>query len=381
MVKRSLITTAVAVAAMLGLAAPAFADRIVVDDTDEPPDCPNADTNSIEVGVETANPGDTVFVCRGTYNETVTIEADDSNIRVRGQDVDDVILDGQNLTGMGFHLTGGVTDVVVERFTVRRYFDNIVLDGGANRNRIRRNFLTGPSGHDGIRLSNAHNNLIERNDAIDNGTEVNGCGIDLLMGSSGNIVRQNFATLNDRAGIRVMGGGTGNVVRDNELRDNGRAGILNNATTGTLIVDNDARHSLGVGAAELGHGIHVLNSTGITVRDNTTDRNMADGIFLQNADTNTFRDNESEANGRDGIRADSTSTGNTIRGNEMEDNAEHDCHDDTGLTRETVLNSWIDNEGETSQPTGLCRADDEDENDDDDDDDDDDNDNDNEEDD
>jgi parallel beta-helix repeat protein len=354
------------------LAPQAFAnDRIVVDDDWPAGDfCNGATTNSIESGVETANAGDTVFVCRGTYNEMVTIEADDSDIRVRGQDADEVILDGETLTGMGFYLTGGVTGVIVERFTVRGYLDNIVLDGGANGNRIRHNFVTGPSGHDGIRLSNAHNNSIERNIAIDNGTEVNGCGIDLLAGSSGNIVRRNFATLNDRAGIRVMGAGTGNVVRDNELRDNGRAGILNNNTTGTLIEDNDVQHSLGFGT-ELGHGIHVLNSTGITVRDNTTDRNMADGIFLENADTNTFRGNESEDNGRDGIRADSASMGNTIRGNEMEDNAEHDCHDDSlgGGTAGTA-NFWINNEGESESRPGLCRDDDDDDDDEEEDDDD-----------
>jgi parallel beta-helix repeat protein len=338
--------------------------RLVVDN--DRADCPNADFTSIQAAVTAADPNTRILVCPGTYRERVIVatHAKDGIQLVSRGGPDDVILDGDFVPGFPTGHDGitlqDVSGVLVRGFTVTEFHENIRLLSGANGNTIRGNVAKGPSGHDGIRLDGAHNNVIRDNATIDNGTPVNGCGIDLLAGSSGNLVRGNFATLNDRAGIRLTGAGTGNVVRDNELRNNGRAGILNSATTGTLIVDNDARHSAGVGA-ELGHGIHVLNSGGLTVRNNTTDRNIGDGIFLENADTNSFRDNESEDNGRDGIRADSASAGNTIRGNELKDNVEHDCHDDSvgGGTAGTA-NFWIDNEGETENRPGLCRDDDED---------------------
>lgn len=504
-------------------ASPAVPDRVVVDDNLA--DCPNADTSSIEAGVEMADPGDTVFVCRGVYTEQVTIESDDSNIRVVGQDREETILDGQNLPAMekGFHLIG-TSHVLITRFTVQRFHDDIWLTnsdyntirknetrlafghdgivvtdnsdqntvehnlshdnldptscgisvgGGASFNVVRRNetlrnpnqgillggALLGAAGpgnrilhnhshdnglpfeganrgvgifnnapqtviadnlvednrahgivltggvsngvvvednavlrngstndDDGIRLQNgaannvvSHNfssrnrhdgvhltaatgmpgvsgNVVEDNRLVENGTPLvgNGCGVDVEGGSSNNVVRDNYIVGHARAGVRVRNAGSANVVTDNHIRDSGADGIRNESTPGTLIEDNHIRGGVGFGTI-LGQGIHVLNSAGINVVENESDRNMADGIFLENADSGIVEDNGADRNGRDGIRADLNSAGNTILDNELARNAEHDCHDDSvgGGTAGTA-NFWIDNEGETENRPGLC---------------------------
>jgi len=55
------------------------------------------------------------------------------------------------------------------------------------------------------------------------------------------------------------------------------------------------------------------------------------------------------------------STGNTLRDNHLASNLTHDCHDDSiGAGTAGTANSWINNEGVSSQPPGLCRGDDDD---------------------
>jgi parallel beta-helix repeat protein len=343
------------IAVAAAFAPPALAGRIVVDN--DFADCPDADTNSIEVGVEMANPGDTVFVCRGIYSEMVTMEPDDSDIRVRGQDVDDVVLDGQDALAAGFHL-GGVTDVVVERFTVRRYHDDIVLNG-ANDNRIRRNVTTLAFGHDGITLQNSHGNRIERNISFFNQNSI-ACGISVGAGSTNNLVRHNLTFNNSNVGILIgfpaaLGGpaGPGNVVVHNVSRDNGKpvpaatggTGIFNNNTPGTVIAHNDVRDNnangilLGAGSTNvlvdhnevvhngsnpaLHDGIQLSSASGNVVKHNDSRLNIHNGIHLLNSANNLVEHNDLVQNGTPGVAngcgidiTGATSTGNVVRHNE-----------------------------------------------------------------
>jgi parallel beta-helix repeat protein len=339
----------------MAFAPTALAERIIVDN--DFADCPNADTNSIEAGVELANPGDTVFVCRGTYNEMVTMEPDDNDIRVRGQDVDEVILDGQNTMAAGFHL-GGVTDVLIERFTVRRYHDDIVLNE-ANDNTIRRNVTTGAFGHDGITLQNSHGNRVEHNISFLNQNSI-ACGISVGAGSSSNLVRHNLTFNNSNVGILIgfppaLGGpaGAGNVVVHNVSRDNGKpvpaasggTGILNNASPGTVIVDNNVRDNnasgivlAGAGSTDvlvahnevvhngsnpaLHDGIQLNGAAGNVVERNDSRLNIHNGIHLLNSANNLVEHNRLVQNGTPGVPngcgidiTGVTSTGNVVRHN------------------------------------------------------------------
>jgi parallel beta-helix repeat protein len=337
----------------VALAPQALATHTVSVD-DDGKQCPGALT-TIQAGVVAADAGSTIIVCRGTYHEMVVPK---SNLRIVSKGGPRrVIVDADNKFA-GFDLNG-VTGVVIKGFGVREGFEgNIYLRNDANGNRIRGNVVTGPSGHDGIRLDDAHNNVITHNVAIDNGTPVNGCGIDLLLGSSGNIIHGNFVTLNDRAGIRLgapmlggqpAGAGVGNVVSHNVAVNNARQGILNELTNGTLILGNRTDRSpgaaLAAGGTELGHGIRLVNSSSVVVWGNHSRRNA-----------------------RDGILAESTATGNTIVHNRAHDNGPPptgwDCHDmSTGSGTANTANYWIENIGETDSPDGICKPHEEDDDD------------------
>lgn len=342
--------------ASLAFASPALAARIVVDD--DFADCPNADTDSIQAGVELANPGDTVFVCRGLYVEMVTMEADDNDIRVSGQDVSEVVLDGQNALAAGFRLTG-VSGVVIERFTVRRYHDDIVLDG-ADNNTIRGNMTTLAFGHDGITVANSDGNRIEHNVSFLNQNSI-ACGISVGAGSMNNLVRHNLTFNNSNVGILIgfppaLGGpaGPGNVVVHNVSRDNGKpvpaasggTGILNNASPGTVIAHNDVRdnNASGIvlaGAAStnvlvdhnevvhngsnpaLHDGIHLNGAAGNVVTHNDSRLNIHNGIHLLNSSNNLVEHNRLVQNGTPGVAngcgidiTGATSTGNVVRYND-----------------------------------------------------------------
>lgn len=315
----------------LALAPAAWGKTLVVDN--DMVDCPNAQFTSIQAAVNAAQAGDNIRVCRGTYEEMVTIATpakNDLRVRAHGRRGEVVVDANDALAGF---LLENVSGVVLRGFTVQEgHESNIWLRAGANDNRITRNVARGPSGHDGIRLDGANGNRIVHNVAFGNGNSANGCGIDLLTGSSGNVVRHNLVFDNDRAGIRLLGAGTGNVIRHNRANSNGRNGILNQSTAGTRIAHNRTHANTGVGA-ELGDGIRLISSSGVTVAHN-----------------------KSRNNTRDGIRVDSDATGNLIARNRMRGNVEHDCHDDSvGAGTAGTANMWIGNHGLTENRPGLCK--------------------------
>lgn len=292
----------------LAFAAPAFANDVIVDN--DFAQCPDADTNSIQVGVEMAGPGDKVKVCDGVYFESVTIEADDAGVHVEGAGVEKVILDGGNTDPHGF-LLRGTTGVTIEKFTVQHYHDNIVLDG-ANHNLLKNNVSTATFEHDAFQLFESHWNVIEDNEASMTAAPL-GCGINLIN-SSNNLVKSNLVFGNPNAGIFLLTSGPGNVVTDNEVTANPRVevspgpppvlsngdGIRNLDTPGTVMRYNTVTQN---GR----HGIFVLGvvSTGVRVLDNVVRENRAaatsDGIRLEGASNNTVDGNQSIRNGHDGV--------------------------------------------------------------------------------
>lgn len=341
--KRSVFTAAGLFTLAMLIAAPAPAHdrsngRLLVDD--DKAQCKKAQFTKIQDAVTAAVPGAKIVVCPGTYQEGVTVDKNGLEIRAKNEEEHggNVVVDANGALA-GF-LLDNVSGVLIRGFTVMRgHESDIWLRNGAHDNLILHNVTTGPSDHDGIRLDAAHNNRIVGNRSIDNGTSVNGCGIDLLTGSSGNLIRNNVVLLNDRAGIRLLSAGTGNVVTHNRVVRNGRNGILNQSTTGTRIDHNGIRRSTGAEAtattaAELGHGIHLVTSTGVQVLKNS-----------------------SRANTGDGIRVEADATGNLLEKNHMRRNAEHDCHDNsTGAGTAGTGNTWTKNRGKTSVPAGICRA-------------------------
>jgi parallel beta-helix repeat protein len=352
--KRYFLAGAALVAALI-LGSPAHAGHVLV--VDDGADCPNPDFTSIQAAVTAAPPGTKIMICEGTYTEEVVIAGPAKNglqLIGRGR-ADDVVLDGLLGTAAPTGINGielsNVTGVLLRNFTVTRFHENVYLLPGANENTVTHMILRGPSAHDGIRLDGAHRNLIDHNEIFRNGVPPRGCGVDLLLGSSDNVIVHNTIYEQDRAGVRLLGAGTGNVVAHNRSTLNGNGVFLQN-TSESLIEHNFLQENFAQGD-QRGVGIRMLATTAATantVRFNHVAANQSDGIALENADANMISWNSSDDNGRDGIRSDAASSGNLFERNRMFGNLEHDAHDDN-----RSANTWARNHCETDFPPGtIC---------------------------
>ena len=93
-------------------------------------DCDDATAcySTIGAAVAAASNGDTIKVCPGTYNEgvvvnkslTITGDPGDAN---PGPGAGAPVLDGTSLTGAGFTLATGVSNVIIEGFEIRNFLD------------------------------------------------------------------------------------------------------------------------------------------------------------------------------------------------------------------------------------------------------------------
>lgn len=85
-----------------------------------------ADGPSIQDAVDEARPGDLVLIAPGTYHEAVVVDTD--QVVIRGEDRNDVVLDGQDRLSNGIEVRSD--QVVIENLTVRRYTVNGVIFAG-----------------------------------------------------------------------------------------------------------------------------------------------------------------------------------------------------------------------------------------------------------
>lgn len=266
-----------AVGLVLATAGPAaFGDGprpFVVDD--DKLDCPNAEYTSIQAAVDAAPPGATIHVCAGIYHERVTITKDRLRLLVKGVS-GGAVVDGDMIAGSVATLwVQNASGVTIEGFTVRGgEFVDILLDG-ATRARIRNN-LTSLSGHDGIELFDSHDSVIEYNTAFNN-FALNACGINLVGGSSRNLIRYNLV-VNNEWGIQILAA-PDNRIFGNEATGNRGNGIRNVGNASGTSIERNRVFSNGFAPSALtgttNSGIRIQSGTGIVVArnhafDNTT---------------------------------------------------------------------------------------------------------------
>ena len=369
---------------------PASAETIVVDN--DFLDCPQADTSSIQAAVVAAFPGDKILVCRGVYAESVLVNKDDLRIEAQAAP-GDVILQGTPAQQFGFHLLG-TSGVLVQGFTVQGFRTaNIRIENGGG-NTLRNNVTTqlvGPVASS-IQVLNSTANIVEQNTAFANCSTCSGISV-TGAGSSDNIIRQNETFGNGMAGVQANASGPRNVLFSNRSYSN-TIGIRNILGSNGNLIENNYVFLNAAPATQpptlVSGGIIIGASTGVTVRNNRSERNDDFGIRLQNgASHNTVEKNEVRENDRDGIRLESAApgvavpgpvTGNTVQlnvirrngrdgirvfdpavaknlieRNVIRESAEHDAHDDSvGPGPGATLNFWIENKCEIDHPPGLC---------------------------
>jgi parallel beta-helix repeat protein len=220
--------------------------------------------------------------------------------------------------------------------------NGVVVSGGATGS-IRHNFVAG--------------NIFA---AQDTGLVSTG----ILLFQSGQVIVDHNALRSNDNGVALFEPAAGSTATFNHVRASTFDGIALSPASGIRVAFNDVGRNKGP-------GIGVFFSQGNALQSNRVERNGQSGVLLDGAEGNEIDGNRVRRNGTesgdttDGIRLTGFSTANTLRNNRLKDNVTHDCHDDSvGSGTGGTANFWIDNRGRTSQPQGLCAADDDDDDDD-----------------
>ncbi len=305
---------------------------------------PGNDTASIKDAINNyANPGDTVYVHSGIYNEgDITIN---KQINLVGENRDTTIINGSGTTNV--IIIENTNWVNITGFTIIQGRSGIRFWMSSNNNITGNNISNNQIGLDIVESSN--NNIIADNHISNNGRGIyflwssnnniitgnnisnNGYGIYIVVSSSINISNNNF--FND--GIFLEGNvishynshtiPSNNIVNGKPLyyyKDSSGVNI-DGIPVGQLIIANCVgfvAKNLQINNTDV--GIEVAFSTDINITNNKLVSNQYEGIYLwQSSNTNTTNNNVS-SNGGSGIYL-YGSANNYILGNNVSFNSGH----------------------------------------------------------
>ena len=374
--------TAFVVLVSLALVGPALAGAKDITVGNNPATCDHIDFTTIQAAVTTANAGDHIKVCPGTYVEQVTIPAGKDNLSLESQKP---------------------LQAIIQAPAAMASPKAIVRDAGSQNVRIRQFTIQGPGGgrcdsiEFGVRVDSGGSATIEKNHITHiRDDPFSGC-------QNGNAIQ--FG----RAADSTTGSGIGEGERDRRLPEDGDhrqqqgsdADIENNTITGVgptaAIAQNGIQVSGGATRRQeqrrLRQRLHAADrrrrpescssppvtstvennkSTPTTSTSTTSCRrrtwtsrttrssagrstgstssarrghgggqqahdNGSDGIYLNDTGTgNTSQNNELTTNGEDGINLDAAN--NTLKDNKANGNARNGVHAGTGSTGNTIQN-------------------------------------------
>jgi len=229
------------------------------------------DYPTIQAAINAASPGDTIFVCNGTYYENVIVN---KAVRLVGEDRSATVIDGK---GTGTVLTITANHVMITGFTVQRggqprksgiYLQNVSYCIIAYNNIAGNSY--------GIELWDGSND----NSIFGNNVTNNDVGMD--FDGSFNSVFANSVTANSVRGIALSISASYNCVSGNNITKNGSGIFLdyafNNSISGNNISNNDC-------------GIEAHSSDFNRICGNNITSNIYIGISLDVADRNLIYHN------------------------------------------------------------------------------------------
>jgi len=376
---------------------------------------PHAQFTTISAAVAAAQPGDTIRVFAGTYQESVTVnksltfvadhhggnvvvnpgtagsgfnvQAD--NVRIfgftiedatgaagitlsrsnSGADIENNVL-RDNTFGIYLNSSGASPTVIRHNAFISNNAagsasgNGIYSDQGVTNARIEGNYFTGQQNAAMIFVGNgtaaqAQSRLQIRGNAMIDDAPI------ILVNTTSSTISGNLSLRSSGSGIFFGGGVSGVTVSNNVLRDGAFTGINLRTDSANYpvsapntnnVIRNNLVSGFGDSGIRLREGASGNLVVGNTVVGNGTnnDATTGDGISLENADNNVIRGNVAEHNRRDGIRVDADSTGNRIEGNRLRFNGEFDARDDsTGSGTAGTANQWVRNVARTTSPFGL----------------------------
>jgi nitrous oxidase accessory protein len=284
---------------------------------------------TIQEGVNAAEPGDTVRICTGTYNESVLIAK--SRLRIQGEaPLGSVLLTCPDPSGVGVWITAGSNNTI-QGLDVSSCSAGMAV--GFSPEIAEQNALIGNSIHhntfSGIALSShAAETLVLANNVTGNET---GVFIDESRGDRilANIV---IGRGNDPFGTfgLIVAFATGAELRHNIITSHATALELFD-TTNSRVENNEIRDNFY-------YGMGLFGSTGST--GNTIARNISD------------------ANGFSGLYANSVSTGNVFRVNHAHGNGYNaeDLGEQGADARDDDTNTWRNNFCDTALGHATCKS-------------------------
>ena len=207
---------------------------------------------SIQDAINSAQPGDTIFVLAGTYYEHVVVN---KTVSLIGEDGDTTIIDGN---GTGIVVLVTANNVVIREFTVK-------------------------NGNTGIYLDHSNDSTVRENNVIYNVDAI------FVRFSNNCTIYQNLVGNNTHRGILVTDSWHF-TISNNKVYGNRWYGINANASVNGVIVENEAYENYY-------DGIGLLNSNNCTVARNNVSDNLFFGIWLDSSDGNVIHHNNIINNG------------------------------------------------------------------------------------
>lgn len=266
------------------------------------------DQNTIQQGVNAANPGDIVLVDNGTYNESVIVST--SSISIVARERLGVILessaanenaikldDTYNVEIFGFIIQNSHRSIWIYRGGYHRIIGNIFQNHNADgiifedstgnflyQNIIRRNFSVGVL----LGWSNpgSISNWLVENEICHNGSH----GVEIWTpGATGNALINNKIEKNEGEGIFTKGQNT--LLYDNRVEHNTANGVKLLFGYNSVVAENSVK-------ANCSNGIDISSNQNIAIANNVK-KNQGNGIEISGDENIVQKNNVNNNQGQD----------------------------------------------------------------------------------